>query len=76
MKDLAGILDGSVRPDKIPDDWIGEPLPNSEGWRWFDPNNRGNSVRFYGGEEPYVVVTANGQIVGRDGRPTGEYLDD
>jgi hypothetical protein len=78
VQDIEGIFTGTVRPRQIPGDWHGEPLPDRAGWRWFDPNNRGNSVRFYRGEgaAPYVVVTVSGAIIGPDGKPTGERLDD
>ena len=78
MHDVEGVLTGTVRPPQIPDDWKGEPLPDRAGWRWLDPNDRGNSVRIYrgDGEAPYVVVTVAGDVIGRDGKPTGERLDD
>lgn len=72
----VGIFDGSVKPENIPEDWVGEPLPDNQGWRWFNPIDRTDSVRFYSGDEPYVIVTAKGKVIGRNGEPTGEYLDD
>lgn len=72
-------------PPKIPGDWIGEPLVDGKGWRWFDPQDRGNSVRFYRGDpeaehevdrSSYVVVTVKGEILDREGNPTGEFLHD
>ena len=47
-----------------------------KGWRWFNPKNRGDSVRIYVADEPYVVVTKNCQVIGRDGALTGECLED
>ena len=76
MNEIDEILSGKVRPPNIPDDWVGEPLPQSQGWRWFDPNNRGDCVRIYAADEPFVIVTKDGQVIGRDGKPTGERLDD
>ena len=83
--DFEGWLTGSARPRQIPSEWQGEPLPDGAGWRWFNPENRGDSVRMYRAgpqsadpsiHEPYVIVTVNGQIIGRDGQPLGEYLSD
>ena len=76
---------GNSRPPQIPDDWEGEPLPDGRGWRWFNPANRGDSVRLYRGDpdsefphkrEPYVIVTRNGQLIDHKGQPTGEFLAD
>ena len=53
-----------------------EAILGDKGWRWFNPKNRGVSVRIYVADEPYVVDTNNGQVIGRDGAPAGEYLED
>ncbi len=79
------VFSGKVRPPQVPLDWRGEPLPGSAGWRWYNPANRLDSVRLYRGDpkspdsskrEPYVVITKNGELIGRDGRPLGVYLKD
>ena len=70
------LYDGTIRPPQIPDNWMGEPLPNGEGWRWYNPSNRGDSVRIFRADEPYVVVTVDGNLIGGDGQPTGERLAD
>ena len=79
------IFSGKARPPQVPPDWRGEPLPGNAGWRWYDPANRLDSVRLYRGgpksadpskREPYVVITKNGELIGRDGRPLGIYLKD
>lgn len=78
--DYEDVLSGQVRPRLIPEHWLGEPLPDGRGWRWLDPEDRGNSVRFYRGDpgaenpvdrEAYVVVTVEGEYLNRDGTPTG-----
>ena len=82
--DYEKLLIGAERPRQVPPDWRGEALPNGRGWRWFNPKNRGDSVRIYRGdpkasppsEGPYVVVTKNGEVIGRDGKPTGQRLTD
>jgi hypothetical protein len=78
MDDIEGILSGAVRPPQIPEHWRGEALPGGAGWRWLDPADRGNSVRFFCGEGagPYVLITVAGVVIGRDGESTGERLDD
>ena len=83
--DLERFLSGAARPPQFPVEWRDEPLPDGAGWRWFNPANRGDSVRMYRGvpessdasiRKSYVIVTRNGQIIGADGKPTGETLDD
>ena len=76
MNEIDEILLGNVRPPNNPDDWEGQPIPGDKGWRWFNPKNRGDSVRIYVADEPYVVVTKNCQVIGRDGALTGECLED
>lgn len=79
------VLTGKERPRQIPEHWIGESLPDDRGWRWIDPEDRGNSVRIYRGipdaPDPvdrgtYVVVTVKGEIIDSAGKPTGEFLKD
>jgi len=69
---------GGPPPPPIPPDWRGRPLRGGDGWCWEDPENPGNSVRFYKGDpasqcpskrSPYVVVCSEGGLVGRDGEP-------
>jgi len=85
MDPEEGVYTGAVRPRQIPADWSGEPLPDDLGWRWYNPRNRRDSVRLYRGDpasrdastrQPYVVVTVNGELLGPDGKPLGQYLDD
>lgn len=76
MNNNEDLLSGKLKPQNIPGDWLGEPLPNNQGWRWFNPNNRGDSVRIYAAAEPYVVVTQDGEVLGREGKPTGKFLRD
>jgi len=72
------ILSGRVRPEKIPSNWVGRPTSSAPGWRWDDPNDPGNSVRFFAGDAhdpvqskraPYVVVVSGGLVIGADGKP-------
>lgn len=72
------MLTGKVRPANIPPDWIGSPTRSSPGWRWDDPKDSGNSVRFFQGnpddDDPahrkaFVIVVAGGRVIGRDGHP-------
>ena len=83
--DEEKMFSGEVRPPNIPVHWLGEPLPSHAGWRWFNPQNRGDSVRLFRGnpqsaksveQYPYVIVTVDGNLIGRDGKPTGEQLHD
>jgi len=76
MSEIEDILKGRLRPPNIPDEWLGEPLPNNQGWRWYNPENRGDCVRIYAADEPYVVVTRDGEVLDSDGNPTGEKLED
>ena len=78
-------LTGTATPPIVPAGWSDEPLPEGAGWRWFNPENRGDCVRMYRGDptssdasmrKPYVIVTRNGQVIGQDGEPTGKTLDD
>jgi len=70
------LLTGKVRPPNVPNNWIGTALPQNQGWAWTNPENRGDCVRIYAGDEPFVVVTQDGMVIGRDGKPTGERIDD
>ena len=79
------LFSGEVRPPNVPPHWVGESLPLGQGWCWSNPQNRGDSVRLFRGDpedpqpskqRPYVLVTVNGILLGHDGRPTGEKLND
>lgn len=79
------LFSGEEKPRNIPEHWHGEALPECAGWRWFNPDNRGDSVRIYRGsadsespaeQQPYVIVTVDSQLIGRDGKPTGKILND
>lgn len=70
------LLNGQERPPNIPENWIGEALPEHQGWSWTNPDNRSDCVRIYAGDEPFVIVTRDGMVIGPDGEPTGERLDD
>jgi len=72
----APIISGKVRPPNVPANWTGSPLPENQGWAWTNPENHGDCVRIYSAEEPYVIVTSDGMLIGPDGKPTGERLDD
>ncbi|QWW67928.1 hypothetical protein [Rhizobium sp. WYJ-E13] len=72
------ILSGKVRPPQIPSHWVGKPTSSSRGWRWDDPDNSGNGVRFFAGDpddpvpskrNTYVVVVSGGVAMGADGNP-------
>jgi filamentous hemagglutinin len=65
--------------DKIPNEW-GESKPNKkkEGFRWTDPENKGNGIRIDKGDPnhrftnqqvDHVVINYNGKVIGRDGEP-------
>ncbi|WP_145635034.1 hypothetical protein [Neorhizobium alkalisoli] len=71
------IFSGKVRPEKIPSHWMGRPTSSAPGWRWDDPDDLGNSVRFFTGDPddplpskqtPYVIVVSGGSVIGRDGK--------
>jgi hypothetical protein len=77
--DRDALFTGRIRPKQIPEDWIGEPLPDGRGWRWSDPNDRSNAVRLLRGAseaDDYVVVTVKGNVLDRSGKPTGQILND
>lgn len=64
---------------KIPVSWgQGQPNRKKEGWRWEDPEDKGNSVRWDKGDarsrwpsqrEDHVRVTKGGKVIGPDGQP-------
>ncbi|WP_257153400.1 two-partner secretion domain-containing protein [Pseudomonas sp. ICMP 561] len=63
---------------KFPQSWAASPNKKGVGFRWQDPNNKGNGVRIDKGEpsisQPtqqvdHVIVRSNGQVIGRDGKP-------
>nr|MDI7274175.1 hypothetical protein [Cronobacter dublinensis] len=69
---------GSVS-DKFPSGW-GSSTANIKGvgFRWQDPNNKGNGVRIDQGnpnisqptqQVDHVIVRFNGKVIGRDGKP-------
>lgn len=74
--EYAPLFTGKVRPPNVPDNWVGAALPQSQGWAWTDPENHGDCVRIYAGDEPFIIVTKDGMVIGGDGKPTGERLDD
>jgi len=64
---------------KVPGQWgPGSPINKGVGTRWRDPRNPGNGVRIDRGnpknsqvtqQVDHVVVSVNGKIIGRDGKP-------
>jgi hypothetical protein len=71
----AQIMSGK-RPPLIPENWIGMPTTSAKGFRWDDPNNPGNSVRFFDGvphdpnpshRESFVIVISDGKVLNADG---------
>jgi hypothetical protein len=72
----AKLVTGELRPSNIPPNWIGKALPEDQGWYWMNPDNRGDCVRIYAAEEPFVIVTEDGWLIGEDGQRTGERLED
>ena len=73
---FSPLLTGEEKPPIVPENWVGEPLPENQGWAWSNPDNRGDCVRIYAADEPFVVVTKDSMIIGGDEKPTGERLDD
>ena len=74
-------VSGEVRPPNIPDTWVGRAVDPGQAWRWFDPDNPGNSVTIHRGDplsaepskrEGYVVVRVDGRLIGRDGKPVDD----
>lgn len=63
MRSSTMVFYGEIRPGNIPANWNGEPLPKNKGWRWFNPRNRGDSVRIYKGDKLYVVITVDGELL-------------
>ncbi|WP_373707068.1 RHS repeat domain-containing protein, partial [Neisseria dentiae] len=71
---------------KIPKEWTKSPNKKGEGFRWQDPNNKGNGVRIDKGnpnhthptqQVDHVIVRSNGKVIGRDGNPiSGSIKDD
>ncbi|WP_265577720.1 VENN motif pre-toxin domain-containing protein [Pseudomonas protegens] len=64
--------------NKFPASWAVSPNKKGTGFRWQDPQNKGNGVRVDKGEphisQPtqqvdHVIVRSNGQVIGRDGKP-------
>ena len=63
---------------KIPKEWTKSSNKKGEGFRWQDPNNKGNGVRIDKGnpnhthptqQVDHVIVRSNGKVIGRDGHP-------
>jgi len=75
--DEAGVSKGVQ--EKIPPEWgEGQPNRKKEGWRWEDPNDPGNRVRWDKGnpdspwpsqQEDHVRVDKRGKVIGPDGKP-------
>jgi RHS repeat-associated protein len=73
----AGVPDSVT--GKIPGTWgQGQANKKKVGWRWRDPDNRGNGVRWDKGDprsrwrsqrEDHVRVDKDGKVIGRDGQP-------
>jgi hypothetical protein len=68
--------------NKIPDEWVKEPNKKArkgkEGFRWKDPNNKGNGIRIDRGDPnhrftsqqvDHVIVNNDGKVIGRNGQP-------
>ena len=60
------------RPENIPEHWIGSRTKSSEGFRWDDPANSGNSMRIFRGDphdpypahrEPFIIFIHRGQVL-------------
>jgi RHS repeat-associated protein len=70
---------GKTRPDLIPESWgEGTRTRGGDGWRWHDPNNKGNLVRIDEGnpalrnasqQVDHVRVDCGGKVIGPDGQP-------
>jgi hypothetical protein len=93
IADLSGVIlnqdeAGAVTPenpapqevqDKVPSSW-GEGEPTGDGgWKWQDPNNPGNNIRWSPGNPkseypnsrgPNVKVNSNGRRLDRNGDPS------
>src|SRR5579872_2926453 len=72
---FKSILDGE-RPPSVPEDWVRSPTTTSPGWRWDDPDNAKNSVRFFRGDsrdsnlshqQPFVIVVRDGHVLDEHG---------
>jgi hypothetical protein len=68
-------LTGS-RPPNVPENWVGAPTVSSPGFRWDDPHNPGNSLRFFRANpndpnpshrEDFVIVVRDGRVLDKDG---------
>jgi hypothetical protein len=69
--DIDEVLSGRKRPEGMPEDWVGSATTSSLGWRWDDPDNRGNSVRIFRGDPndldlrhrtPFVIDVRVGRV--------------
>jgi hypothetical protein len=72
---LDGVLSGE-RPPGVPHNWIRTPTQTGVGFRWDDPDNPGNSVRFFRGDptdpnpshhQAFVIELRDGQVVDEQG---------
>ena len=72
--------------DKVPADW-GDGRPNGKGvgWRWQNPNYKGDGVRVDRGNpdssypsqrEDHVIVNSRGNVIGLDGQPIDGSIDE
>lgn len=70
---------------KFPEGWAVSPNKKGVGFRWQDPNNKGNGVRIDKGEPDisqktqqvdHVIVRYNGKVIGRDGKPVSGSIKD
>ena len=70
--------------DKVPKKW-GEGQQNKKklGWRWRDPENKGNGIRIDKGDliasrpsqqVDHVRIDKEGKVIGRNGQPIEETL--
>lgn len=69
------------RPFNVPSHWVRSPTTSSEGFRWDDPDNPGNSVRIFHGDPtdedpahrgPFVIVVSDGRVLDRNGDPLAD----
>jgi hypothetical protein len=69
------------RPPNIPEHWVGSPTRTSEGYRWDDPADAGNSMRMFRGDpgdsdpahrEPFVIMVRGGQVLDVNAEPIND----
>jgi hypothetical protein len=73
-REIAAVMEGiyrGERPPGIPDNWVGSKTKEPGGFRWDDPQDAGNSVRFLRGNpddpnpahrEPFVIDVRGGKV--------------